>query len=114
MKRRLPLLIGLTVAAGLGAWWAWGSDDPDWWVVSATVASADDALAACGDQIDPSEVRFSRTSDLPPGTLSEGVEWRVDGRERADGVLVCLVEHGAVDGEVRRPSEPKSFERTDP
>lgn len=101
------------LVAGLAAGGGWvllrAREDDSQWVVSATVSSAEAADDSCGEGIAPADKGWSATSDLPPGTPAEGVHWRVTGHRRAEDVLACLVEQGAVDGVVRPPAEQKSF-----
>jgi hypothetical protein len=93
----------------------WSSaGDEDRWVVRGDTADYSTADDACAELPGVKERAFSRTSDLPAGSLSEGVHWTVEGRDKADAVASCLEANGVPEVIVERERELQTFERTDP
>jgi hypothetical protein len=112
---RRPVVVALVfgvVGISVLLWNTLGDDDR--WVVRGETADYSAADEACADLPGVKERGFSTTSDLPPGSLSEGVYWTVDGREEAHAVAACLEANGVPEATVEREREPQTFERTDP
>ncbi len=108
------MVVGAVVAAGAVLWTVVGADDS--WVVRGRTSDFANADRACGDLPGVRERSFSSTSDMPTGSLSEGVHWIVEGRDKADVVASCLEANGVptVTVERAREREPQEFENTGP
>ena len=100
--------------AGAIALVALDDEDDDRWIVTGRTADYEHADASCSELPGVEDRRFSSTSDLPPGTPSEGIYYAVEGLENAEDVRECFEDNGVIDPVVEVEQPPSSFENVGP